>query len=135
MANFGYLVDSHEMLVAAYGITSNRKIADRLFSLKTANDVFKLEHEIGVTRYDSERASTFHSFLTRYLSNRNAGTNAMGAIDVLRSPPQFWSFGRGNVYSGEEPIRTVAVKEITTLFDDERLLEIRDLPIVELPIP
>ncbi len=135
MSNFGYLPEDHSLLVYPYGITGNRLIAERLTETKTAEEVFALEAELGDRRHDTERAAQFYGFITRYLTNWNARGEKAVALYALHPPVQFWSSGRGEVYRGAEPIREVSIKEVTTLFDEDRLIEIRSLELAKLPIP
>ena len=74
-------------------------------------------------------------FVVRYLTNRNANGTKLGVLEALGPPAQFWSFGRGEIYTGQEPIREVAVFEVSTLFDEQELVEIRTIELARLPVP
>jgi hypothetical protein len=135
MGNFSYLVKDHAMLVASYGITGNAESALGLMTARTADEVFELEGLAGTTRrYSPERKQTFDGFIQRYMANRNEGRKEPIWLRYLRPPPLFWNFPRGHVYRGQEPLRSLTVNEITTLYDDESLFEIRKVVVSELPL-
>ena len=81
------------------------------------------------------RAARFYDFVTRHVTTWNERHEKGAALYALRPPPQFWSFGRGEIPPPEETIREVIVTEITTLYDDERLKVIRELELARLEIP
>lgn len=135
MANFGYLVDSHGMLVFPYGTSRVAEIATGLASATTAEQIFLLEDTAGRRRYDPVMRERFLEFLARYLTNFNRNGARLESVAALGPPPQFWSTPRGRVYTGTEPVRQIAVFEVTTLFDGETVREIRRIEIARLPIP
>ena len=100
-----------------------------------AERIFALESTLKPKQFDPARAERFYRFVTEFVANRN-NRGAKGlALAAFRPPPQFWSFARGEVPEDLEPIREVVVREITMLFDDERLEVIRELEIARLQIP
>lgn len=135
MSNFGYLPRDHGVLVGPYGISRVPVVAESLMEATTPNEIFALESEIAGRRHDPVRAERFYAFIARYIANRNKTGGRGGALQALHPPAQFWSFGRGEVYEGQEPIREVAVNEVTTLFDENSLVEIRSLELRRIPIP
>ena len=135
MANFSYLVRQHGLLVSPYGITGDRARADRLMEARTPSDIYSLESEIGLRRYDAERAQRFYDFIERYMTNWNARDRSGFNPAALRPPPQFWSFPRDDAFIGQENVREVIVKEVTSLYDNERLKVIRELELARIAIP
>ena len=71
----------------------------------------------------------------RYLANYSTHGDQMRMIEALGPPPQFWSTVNGEVYAGQEPVREVAVFEVTTLYDETLLEEIRTIELARLPVP
>ena len=133
MANFSYLVDNHNMLSNPYG-SSNRERADALQAVKSLNDVIALEKTAGWNSYNAERSDSYREFITRFVTNKNTDSSNI-SFNWLQPPRQFWSYGRGNVYASQEPIRTLIVKEVTTLFDGKSLSEIRNIEVLRITIP
>jgi hypothetical protein len=127
MANFNYLNDQHLNLVSSYGITGNWSRAEALLTATTAEQVFVQETSVGANQHHTERADKYYQFVQRYLQNRNQGDRDPSILQWLRAPAQFWNFPRGNPYTGQEPLREVVIKEVTTLFDDHQLREIREI--------
>ena len=134
MANFGYLVSDHSRLSGPYAITQNREFADAIQGASSGAEIFDLEASIGRATYDAQRSGIFYSFISQYLANWNAHPGMSLPPNIFRPPPQFWSFGRGNVYTGSEPISQVRVIEITTLYHHDQLDEIRSIVLNTLDI-
>ena len=135
MASFGYLVPDRGVLVGPYGVTLDRAIADGLNAARTADEVFTLEQRLAPERHKPERSQRFYEFVTTYAANRNARGAQATWTRYLEPPRQFWSQPRGQPYRDQEPIRQVAVREVTTLYDDQRLYPIRDHELATLDIP
>lgn len=134
MAPFGYLVEEHRSLVTPYATTGSAHNALGLMKSTTPEQVFALEESLGQQDYSPRRRARYSAFLERYLVHRNEGDKEPAWLRLFRSPPQFWSFGRGHVYSGQEPLQNVRVREITTLFDGQQLREIRAITVLEIPL-
>ena len=134
MGNFPYLVPDLGLLVGPYGVSRVRARADEIMPLKTADEIFALESAVGQNKYDPEHAAQFYEFIVRYVRNRTANPERAAVFRAIGPAPQFWSFDRGNAYHGEEPIREIIIKSITTLFDDERLVVIREFDLKRLTI-
>ena len=135
MANFGYLVPDHNRLSGPYAVTQNREFADAIQEASSGAEIFGLEASIGRATYDAGRSGTFYSFISQYLGNWNSHPGMTLPPKALRPPPQFWSFGRGTVFSGTEPIRQIRIVEVTTLYHDDQLDEIRSIVLNTLDIP
>ena len=54
---------------------------------------------------------------------------------IYISLPHFWSFPRGDTFDGQEKIREIVVKEVTSLYDENRLREIRELEVKRIVLP
>jgi len=130
MSNFSYLSDNHKMLANPYGST-NRSTAKSLQSVKTIDELITLEKNKGWTSYNQEQTKHFRDFLTQYIRNKNAN-NKNKWLNAIAPPRQFWTQGRGNEYTGQEPIISVIVEEVTTLFNGTELSEIRNLDLMEV---
>ena len=135
MANFGYLPKSHKMLVFPYGTTRIPEIAQALNATTTAESVFSLEATLGLDRHDPDLSLRFYQFITRFVQNHNLGGTELSILEKLGPPPQFWSAARGDVYAGQEIIEEVRVMEVTTLFDETELNQIRTIELARLEIP
>lgn len=135
MAAFGYLVPDHGRLSGPYGITQNREAAEEIQGATSGAAIFELESGTGRNVYDARRSDIFYSFIGRYLRNWNAHPGMSSPPTLLRPPPQFWSFGRGTVFTESEPIKQIRIIEVTTLFHDDRLEEIRSIVLNTLEIP
>jgi len=129
MSNFSYIVKDHGILVSPYGITGNRERAEKTQEARTPEEIFALESEIGLKKHDPARTEKFYAFVTRYISNWNVNHEKAVDFGPLQPPAQFWSTGRGKLFNGQEAIREVVVKEVTTFYDEKKLYVIRELDI------
>ncbi len=134
MTSFAYLSE-HPVLVAPYGVTKSRALAEALERATTGEEVLALERESGRSRYDAARAAAWQDFVRRFVANRNASGERLAALGAVRPPPQFWSFAGADAYSGQERLREVVVHERTLFFDGNRLQVVRDAVLARLPIP
>ena len=124
MANSSNLVEDHQMLSYPYGSTS-RKRADALMNVRNLAEVEQLENTMGWSIYDAGRRERFERLITRFIRTTN-NESQFDQLNFIRPPCQFWTHARGNEYKMQEPIQTVIVKEVTTLFDGAELNEIRN---------
>lgn len=134
MGNFRYIVPDFGPLVGPYGIARARERADEILPLETADEVFALEREVAEIGYDPAHAAEFYDFIVRYVQNRTKSPGRAAIFRAVGPPPQFWSFGRGAVYDGQEPIRQVVVTSVTRLFDGERIDVIREHELARIDI-
>jgi hypothetical protein len=135
MAPFYYLVREHGGLVTPYATTGDPHVANGLARSTTPAGVFALESSLGLKTYNDRLRERYVNFVSRYLAHRNEGNKEPALLRLARSPPQFWSFPRGDVvYSGQEPIQALRVREVTTLYDGRALREIRELPLLDIPV-
>lgn len=135
MANFGYLPTTHKMLVFPYGTTRTTAIAESLQNTRTPAQVFALEASLGRDRHDPERAAAYYDFLVIYMENYNRHGEKLSSLSALRPPAQFQSaVVRQPVFHGQEQVIEIRVYEVTTLFDDTDLEEIRKLELARLPV-
>jgi hypothetical protein len=124
MGNFAYL-SPEPLLDITWGGIWSRDLADRLLSTRAAQEIEQLERERGRIRFDAEAAERMDRFLIRFVGVRQArGSN--GPFPVGAAIPQLWTFPRDDAYRGEEPLREVAVRQITTFFDGARYHEFRE---------
>jgi len=135
MASFRYLVGSHNHLVGPYSVTQNAAIANFLKSAGTAEEIFEAERSLGDHGFRPEAAEEFQVFLKRFFSNWNRRGKQLAWRDSIAAPGQFLTFARGDTFTGQEQVRELVLREVTTLFDERSLREIRTLEILRLAIP
>ncbi len=131
MTSFGYLPESHGMLVGPYGVTHFAGVAEAVNAATSADEIFELEKRMGTQRHDDARAERFYGFVRRYVANRNAAGTPM--LD-LHGPMQFWSQTPGEVPPDDDKIVTVIVKELTTFYDGQDIRTIRELELARLSV-
>ena len=135
MSSFGYLVKDHGVLTGPYGVTRDIELADRMSGNITAKDVFAMESNTDMNRYDPDRAKRYYDFVSAYLHHWNMHAGEKPDLSVVGPPPQFWTTVTGESYVGQEPVRELVVNEVTTLFDGKRLDVIRDQELARIQIP
>lgn len=132
--NFGYLLETPQ-LVGPYGATGSRQTAASLLKVKTADQVFKMEAEKRPRRLSAKRLENFDNFFKQYIRNFNHRLGWRFMFNSLQSPPVFMTFPKKQAFHGEEPIKTVIVNQVTTLFDGSRLKVVRDIIARQIQIP
>jgi len=135
MSSFGYLVKDHGVLTGPYGVTRDIELADRMSGDITAKNVFAMESDTDMNRYDPDRARRYYDFVSAYLYHWNMHAGEKPNLSVVGPPPQFWTTVTGESYVGQEPVHELVVNEVTTLFDGKRLDVIRDQELARIQIP
>ena len=118
-----------------WGATSDPVIARALRLAHTPADVLDIESRLGKIRYNPNRAAKVDEFLLRFFTNLNARGSKKTWLSHVQSAPQLWTFPRGNSFANQEPITKLVIYQITSLFDGDQYLEIRNELLHELEIP
>ena len=134
MSSFGYLTTERRLLTRPYGVVFDRELADRLVRTKTHDEVLRLERLAGPAQPDPERTARFAEFIRQFVANRERLGDPSWLDTLFRPPRLYWSFDRGNVYTRQEAIQSVAVVEETWFFDGDRLERIRQLEVLRVAI-
>lgn len=134
--HFPYLSKDTQLTVA-YGVTVNRDIANGLLVATSAESVYTLEKKYETFSYDGALAAEFDDFVARFMSSLNAHAGSPTWWKVLQPPAHLWSIPRPDEVwpDGNDPITTVIVKEVTTLYDDQQFAVIRERVVREVEIP
>jgi hypothetical protein len=121
---FGYLSD-RPSLVGTYGMTLDARIAQALIDVRTLEEVEVLEDTLGKRQVDARQGERFDDFMHRFLGawNRHGGRRPWYA--QLRPPLHIWTAPHEPAYAGQEPVARLLVDRVTTLWDGERLQEVR----------
>jgi hypothetical protein len=120
MASFAANVVPDPMLVGAYGV-ADKATAARLLDARTLDDVERLER--AVPRRDAasqqQAVEEYLEFIRRALrvSNRRLG-EGRSPFDFLRPPPFLWTFSRERVYDRREPLETLRICRVSSLFGE-----------------
>jgi hypothetical protein len=133
LGSFGYLV-SEPRLGIVYGAIWERDVADKLLAVRTAAELFQLERERGRVRSDPRRAVRFEKFIQKSVSNLNA-RRTRPWFRLLPAPSQLLSFPYNVDFASQDPIIRVDVHQVTSLFNGEQYLEIRDEIVQEIEVP
>lgn len=135
---FGYLVEDRATLTGPYGATKERVVADAIAAATQPEDIFALEAAPERrAAYDPDRARVFYDFVQTYIRHWNARGHAEGRRAALQPPGQFWTFrrpGAPEAYDGQEPLREVSVKHVTSWFDGTAVRDIRTVELKRLVI-
>ena len=121
---FGYLSE-HPTLTGTYGMTQDPAIAAALLDARTLSEVEALESRWGAHLFDAQKARTFDHFMRRFLRAWNRRAFQRPWYAPLRPPHHIWTAAREPAYAGQEPIARLLVDRVTTVWDEERVLEIR----------
>jgi hypothetical protein len=130
---FDYLTRT-PALVSTYGNTQDAGIANALLAARDADTVFALEARMGRVLYDERRSARLDAFLVRYLSAWNRRGMERQWYAALGAPLHIRTAPREPAYRGQEPIARLAIERVTTLWNGERLEEIRVERVRELAI-
>jgi hypothetical protein len=134
LSGFGYLV-SEPRLGIVYGAIWERDVADELLAVETASDFFQLERERGRVRLDTRRAARFEQFIQRSVGNLNVRGTKQAWFTLLPAPSQLLSFPYNVEFPSQDQIIRVNVHQVTSLFNGEQYLEIRDEIVREIEVP
>jgi hypothetical protein len=72
--------------------------------------------------------------MRRFLVVRNRHGAAHSGLHALSPPLHIWTAAREPAYAGQGPVERLLVDRVTTLWDGERLLELRVERVRELAI-
>jgi hypothetical protein len=133
-SDFGYLTPRAQ-LVGPYGATASRATTEALLQTKTPEKIFQLEAQKQPKTVNPRQLERFDNFFKRYIRNLNHRMKHNLRFNWLQPPPVFITFSRGRVFNREEPLKKIIVNQVTTLFNDRQLLEIRNTTIREIDIP
>jgi len=131
MANFPYLVKSHNFLANPYG-SSDRKSARELRFAKNLQDVDHLEKSIGIAKYDEQRSARFRDFVEKFAQNKQV--DKTNIFQSIRPPRQFWTQPRGDELDNRQEIAEIVVTEVTTLFNGQAPKEIRAIELMRINV-
>jgi hypothetical protein len=112
-------------LVSTYGMTQDPGIAKALLSVLTLAEVEQLEARLGTVHREPQQVARFDDFMHRFFAAWNRRGARREARAVWRAPLHIWTAPRDPAYAGQEPVARVLVDRVTTLWNDERLLELR----------
>jgi hypothetical protein len=120
-------------LVSTYGMTRDPNIAKLLMPVRTLAEVEQLESRLGRVRQDPKQAERFDGFMRRFFT---AWNQREGRREVFswKPPLHISTAPREPAYHGQEPAAKLRVDRVTTLWDGEKLLELRTERVREIPI-
>ncbi len=127
---FGYL-SRYPVLVSTYGMTQDRNLAKLLLAARTSADIENLEAQLGTKLFDEAKIARFDEFLSRALAVRR---KERPWYTVVHPPAHIWTAARDPAYRREDVARHLLVDRVTTLWDGERLHELRVERVRELAI-
>ncbi|MGH7503308.1 MAG: hypothetical protein ACREL7_16400 [Longimicrobiales bacterium] len=130
---FRYLVDAPRLPVT-WGATNDRRVTAGLNEASSPDRILELEAELGRNDYDAERARTFERFVAAFVGTWQGHGGRDGWLAPLQAPASLWTFPRSDPALGGERIERVIVYEVLSFFDGARYVEIRKLPIREIPL-
>jgi hypothetical protein len=109
-------------LVSTYGMTQDAGVAGALASVRSLAEVEALEAHLGVVHREPKQAERFDDFMRRFFAARN---RRLPLRRLPRPPLHIWTAPREPVYADQEPVAGLVVERVTTLWDGERLHELR----------
>jgi hypothetical protein len=123
MSSFTPALTPGPTLACCYGVTGDRRLADKLVETRTPDDVIRLEDTYpGDQQPDEPFNRRFDEFVLRTaeVSNRSLADQRDRFPPVfLRPLPFLWTFPRGNPYLDKEPIRSVRIHRVSSFFDGQ----------------
>ncbi len=133
---FAY-VSEHRQLPVMWGATWDLVTARRLADARAATEVERLEQERGEVYRDGARMAVLDEFLTTFVGNFNRRLSKTTPLSLLRAPPQLWTVRGAGAFAGDQPIRRIEIRQLTSFFDGERYIEMRSRPVhaVDIGIP
>lgn len=134
LASFGYLVEQPRLTIV-YGATWDRTVAKELLGAEEAIDLFEVERKHGMVRLDKAQIALLEQFIQRSLSNLNAGAGRAAWYTRLQPPSQLLSFPYNPSFTGQEPITHVDIHQVTSWWNGENYLEVRDQIVHRIDIP
>ncbi len=121
-------------LVSTFGMTQDPRIAKALLPVRTLAEVEQLETRLGTVHREPKQVERFDAFMQRFLSAWNRHGAKREASGCWRAPLHIWTAAREPAYLGQEPVAKLLVDRVTTLWNNEQLLELRVERVRELTI-
>ena len=136
MATFAERLIGEPLLATSYGVTASRPMADALLGARDPSDVIRIETAVrpsdGVA-IDRAFAEQFDRFVRRtaIVSNRGVGdrVGVRRLLSFVAPPPFLWTFGRGRPYRHDEPLASIRVYWVSSLFDGREYVVFRRVPV------
>ncbi len=130
---FRYLAPDPRLSVT-WGASGDPATALALQRAVRPEEVLALEATLGQVRFDSARAAAFDRFIGRFVDNWNRRPRDWHWWTPWRAPPLLWTFPLRDPAAGDDRLVRVVVHEVVSMFDGERYLEIRDLPVRSIDV-
>jgi hypothetical protein len=130
LSRFSFL-DHAPRLDIAWGATSP-ETARRLQATVTPEQVFALEAERGTDHYNEMLKTELDAFLQRFIQLWNTRRSKHTIFSWIQAPPLLWTFPKGTYITDQVSIKKIRVTQVTSLFDGDRYLEIRTVPVYVL---
>lgn len=133
MASFSYLGERNRLPIGPYGVTKDAGVVEALARARNADDIFRLENQIGRSRHKPQRADRFRTFIQHYFSHYSPPGLAAWS-NFWRPPPQFWSLAEGVDRLAAPRPQSIRVVERTSFFDGQALTVIREQEVARIAI-
>lgn len=117
-----------------WGASGQREVADALMADRSPEGVARVEREMGRDPREPGRQAVLEQFIARFVARRVAAGPEQGGYAWWSAPIQIRSWPLGEAYAWQAPIASVAVEQVTSLFDGERYREIATLPLLTIPL-
>ena len=106
-----------------------RKLSDLKLSQVLA---YRASH--GTVHFDPIATGRFDYFLTQYLVHWNRRLSNETIFSDVQAPQQLWTYPKGVVFDTPRRIKQVVITRVTSVFKDNRYLEIQEIPIRKVKI-
>ena len=133
LGSFRY-VSKEPVLPITWGSTG-RALAERLKRTKTADELLALEAELARSSFNEKRVNRLETFIRTFVLGLNRFPARKHSLRAVHPPRLLWTFGKTDEYGYEEPIVRVEVVQVLSFFDGESYEEIRERPVLSIPIP
>lgn len=135
LSGFGYLSPpSQPVLPVTFGATGRREIADGLRRIESPDEARRLEVELGESRYNRAKAQRLTQYLSAVGSQSNAHPGAPKWLGYLTAPPSVWVFPKGRTYQDQEPITSIRVSQIASLYLGGEIHQLRKVEVAEADV-
>jgi len=131
---FWYL-NNTPLVVGTYGATNILLIANHLEQIDSLAALLALEDEYGQNYYDVAQGKQFEEFIKSYFAHLNENGRKTIPLNYLAAPQHIWSFARENSYQMQEPIKTIQVRLVKTLYHRDQIQTLSDEMIRQIEIP
>jgi hypothetical protein len=92
--------------------------------VRTLAEVEQLEARLGTVKRDPKQAERFDDFMRRFFASWNR-RGARRESHFWQAPLHINTAPREPAYRGQEPVAKLLVDRVTTLWDEQKLLELR----------